>query len=206
MTGRSRASRLAGMAPARVPSPGPGVPRRRLAVALPALAAGLVLVGALLAPMTAEEPHRATTATSTMADAGGPPFPPIRSRAIVSTGLGIRTLDIVVAIAWRGRVPDDQAVTLVLRPVPRSIEPPSSVVVRAVTIPVALLDRAGAQLSLRAVIDVSALRRGDYGVYVQLPPQTGGAWASSTRAVDERMIRIYSAPHPPPVAVCCPEW
>jgi len=206
MTGRSRASRRTSRAAAPVPSPAPGASRRRLAVALPALAAGLVLAGALLAPLTAEQPHRAATATSTIMDAGGPPFPPIRSRAIVSTGLGTRTLDIVVAIAWRGPVPGDRAVRLVLRRVPRSIEPSSNVVVRAVSIPVALLDRTGAQLSLRAVIDVGALERGDYGVYVQLPPQTGGAWAPAARGPDERMIRIYSAPHPPPLAVCCPEW
>ncbi len=206
MTGRPWASRLPDTVVPRVPPPVARVARRRLAVALPLLTTGLVLAGALLAPMTAEEPHRARPSTSVMTDAGGPPFPPIRSRAIVSTGLGTRTLDITVAIAWRGAPPHDQAVRLVLRRVPRPMKAPSDVAVRSVTIPVALLDRAGAQLSLRAVIDVGALERGDYGVYVQLPRQTGGAWSTATPGVDERMIRIYSAPHPPPSAVCCPEW
>jgi len=94
----------------------------------------------------------------------------------------------------------------VLRRVPHSTVSHHAVAYRSITVPIAALEHTEGRLSIRVAMDVSVLPRGDYGVYLLLPGQTGGAWAPGRRSNDERLIRIYSAPYPPPTAICCALW
>jgi hypothetical protein len=179
----------------------------RLDPTLPAVVAGLILVGAALVPLgTVELGPPAAPAASSGSDPGARPFPPIRSRTIVSTGPGMRILVVAVAVAWRGHVPEAQSARLVLRRTTRSPAAEHLRDARSVTIPVALMSRAGGDLSLRVAIDVSILSGGDYAVVLRLPHPTGGAWAPGSQDSDERLLGTYSAPALPAGALCCPAW
>lgn len=209
MAADSRADQRAETVAPRVPGPAAEGDRRRPRAALPAVLAGLaglILAGAMLGPLVGVDGAR-PVGPSAMADATGRAYPPIRSRTIVSTGLGIRTLYVVVAISWRGHVPEEQSARLVLRRIPRSAAVDQrSREVRSVTVPVAGMDSIGGETSFRVGVDVSALPRGAYGILVLLPSPAGGAWAPGTSGIDERVIDTYVAPYPTPSAVCCLVW